>query len=212
MGVRIIDDAGTLLETCGRSANGTYGQPCRAPERRRLLEQYDAASEARGSKGRHQCRTAAADYNDIEVRTRWLHAYSAACIASAVKVRLVGSARIALVDAADMTRAARCACIRMKLAQERELRTRRQGLAEKVHEAFAKLSDLATAGKLDAPSDRPVASAAFLVAREQIQSFQHAAARAADDSPQLALLCTGPWPPYSFVSKGVGPGARQAKR
>jgi hypothetical protein len=99
-----------------------------------------------------------------------------------------------------------------RLARERELRSRRQMRLEMVHEAFAVLTGLATAGRLDEPNDRHVLSAAFLVARERIHLFQRAAARAADADPQLALLCTGPWPPYSFVGNETSPGARQATR
>lgn len=95
-----------------------------------------------------------------------------------------------------------------RLAKDRELRNRRQMRLETVHEVFAMLSELATTGRIDEPNDRHVVSAAFLVAQERVPSFQHAAARAADAYPQLALLCTGPWPPYSFVSKGVSADAR----
>ncbi len=97
-----------------------------------------------------------------------------------------------------------------RLAKERELRSRRQMRLEMVREVFARLTDLATAGRIDEPSDRLVVSAAFLVGRERVQVFQRAAARAADANPQLALLCTGPWPPYSFVSNDMNPGAQQA--
>jgi len=93
-----------------------------------------------------------------------------------------------------------------KLARERELRTRRQVRLDAVHEVFAKLTGLATAGRIDEPNDRPVVSAAFLVAQDSVAAFQRAAAKAADSHPQLALLCTGPWPPYSFVSKSVSAG------
>lgn len=96
-----------------------------------------------------------------------------------------------------------------KLSKERGLRDLRDVRLGTVREVFAMLKDLATAGRLDDPGDRHVVSAAFLVARDRIQSFQHAVAQAADTHPQLAALCTGPWPPYSFVSTSVSAETRQ---
>lgn len=98
-----------------------------------------------------------------------------------------------------------------KLAKGRELRNHRDMRLATAREVFAMLSDLATAGRLDEPGDRQVLSAAFLVAKERVQPFQRAVAQAAQARPQLALLCTGPWPPYSFVRTCASPDVRQAK-
>ncbi len=98
-----------------------------------------------------------------------------------------------------------------KLAKERGLRNRRQMRLKMAHEVFAMLTDLASAGRLDdEPNDRHVVSAAFLVPRECVFSFQQSVSRVADAHPELALLCTGPWPPYSFVSTSVNPGAQSS--
>jgi hypothetical protein len=40
---------------------------------------------------------------------------------------------------------------------------------------------------------------AYLVERDRVQSFVAAVAELQDDRPELRLLCTGPWPPYSFT-------------
>lgn len=70
-----------------------------------------------------------------------------------------------------------------------------------VQELCAALVSQATASRLDAePADRQGMSAAFLVPRDRLASFQAIVGRIADAHPELALLCTGPWPPYSFVS------------
>jgi hypothetical protein len=41
--------------------------------------------------------------------------------------------------------------------------------------------------------------AAYLVDRDAIGTFTRLVARLDDRHPDLKLLCTGPWPPYSFV-------------
>jgi hypothetical protein len=41
--------------------------------------------------------------------------------------------------------------------------------------------------------------AAYLVDRDAIGAFTRLVARLDDRHPGLQLLCTGPWPPYSFA-------------
>jgi hypothetical protein len=70
-----------------------------------------------------------------------------------------------------------------------------------VQKLCAALVSQATASQLEAePADRQGISAAFLVPRDRLASFQANVGRIADAHPELALLCTGPWPPYSFVT------------
>jgi Gas vesicle synthesis protein GvpL/GvpF len=45
-------------------------------------------------------------------------------------------------------------------------------------------------------------SAAYLVPREDVDWFQSAVAAAELARPDLVLVCTGPWPPYSFAMAG----------
>jgi len=93
------------------------------------------------------------------------------------------------------------AYLQAKVTEQRSSRNRqRVGLAM-VQKLCAALVSQATASRLEAePADRQGISAAFLVPRDRLASFQANVGRIADAHPELALLCTGPWPPYSFVT------------
>jgi hypothetical protein len=43
--------------------------------------------------------------------------------------------------------------------------------------------------------------AAYLVERGRVDLFTRTVARLQKESPELRLLCTGPWPPYSFAER-----------
>jgi hypothetical protein len=43
--------------------------------------------------------------------------------------------------------------------------------------------------------------AAYLVDRSAVESFTGLVARLQDANPEVRLLCTGPWPPYSFAER-----------
>jgi hypothetical protein len=45
--------------------------------------------------------------------------------------------------------------------------------------------------------------AAYLVDRDRVGDFTGQVTALQRDHPQLALLCTGPWPPYSFAEEGT---------
>jgi hypothetical protein len=47
---------------------------------------------------------------------------------------------------------------------------------------------------------RLVFSAAYLVAAETVDEFRAEVERIQRDHPELTLVCTGPWPPYSFAA------------
>ena len=68
-------------------------------------------------------------------------------------------------------------------------------LVERLHEPLARLARDVTlrqhGGEL---------SAAYLVAREDVAAFQHAIAHV-ERSPEVTVVCTGPWPPYSFAGE-----------
>jgi len=92
------------------------------------------------------------------------------------------------------------AYLRARLARERELRARRRAKLRLVRVVYELLASHANASRLDdEPDDRPGTSAAFLVPRDRIVSFRKIVGEVANAHPELALLCTGPWPPYSFV-------------
>jgi hypothetical protein len=44
--------------------------------------------------------------------------------------------------------------------------------------------------------------AAYLVDREAVEPFVARVRELQDEHPALSLLCTGPWPPYSFAEEG----------
>jgi len=93
--------------------------------------------------------------------------------------------------------------LRKRLAQERSLRDRQQAQLTIIREIFGLLAEQASESSLEEnPDDRRRVSAAFLVPRDRLASFREAVAGAANAYPELAFLCTGPWPPYSFVTAG----------
>jgi len=54
-------------------------------------------------------------------------------------------------------------------------------------------------------SSLPTISAAFLLARSKVSAFQAALNELRREEPALELLCTGPWPPFSFINNGTPP-------
>ena len=93
------------------------------------------------------------------------------------------------------------AYLQAKVTKQRSSRNRRRVELGIVQELCAALVSQATASRLEAePADRQGISASFLVPRDRLASFQAIVGRIADAHPELALLCTGPWPPYSFVT------------
>lgn len=78
---------------------------------------------------------------------------------------------------------------------------RRAAVMETARALHAILKRLATDSRFDAETDdRDWIASAFLTPRDAMETFQQAVSRLAKAHPKLALLCTGPWPPYSFVS------------
>lgn len=51
-------------------------------------------------------------------------------------------------------------------------------------------------------------SLCYLVQRDQVSAFRHIYEQVRRSSPQLKLLYTGPWPPYSFTAIDLSPGGR----
>jgi hypothetical protein len=43
--------------------------------------------------------------------------------------------------------------------------------------------------------------AAYLVERSKVSGFAERVAELQQENPELRILCTGPWPPYSFTSE-----------
>lgn len=90
-----------------------------------------------------------------------------------------------------------------RVARERQLRNRQRDKQRLVREAYERLATHANASRLDDEADdRRATTAAFLVPRDRMVLFRERVGEVANAHPELVLLCTGPWPPYSFVSAG----------
>jgi gas vesicle protein GvpL/GvpF len=63
------------------------------------------------------------------------------------------------------------------------------------------LSSLARASVEGTARPQELFRGAYLVARDAVEPFVAEVARLQSAEPGLNILCTGPWPPYSFVEK-----------
>jgi hypothetical protein len=96
------------------------------------------------------------------------------------------------------------AYLRERVAKERHSRERQSGKLRLVRDVYDKLASHAHDSRLDdRPEDRHGIAAAFLVPRDRMMDFREVVSDVAAANPDLALLCTGPWPPYSFVGAGA---------
>jgi len=77
-------------------------------------------------------------------------------------------------------------------------RQRAETLAAEIHETLARLSAESTRQVLATP--RLLLTAAYLIEREQMAAFQREVETLRETHPTRRFLCTGPWPPYSFVT------------
>jgi Gas vesicle synthesis protein GvpL/GvpF len=84
----------------------------------------------------------------------------------------------------------------MRALLEREHASAR--LADAIHRPLAGLARRSERGT--AETSRLVFSAAYLVPTDGVEAFRSTLAEIQDDHPELTLVCTGPWPPYSFAS------------
>jgi hypothetical protein len=75
---------------------------------------------------------------------------------------------------------------------------RLEGFVGEIHEPLAESSRDA----LLKPDGDPL-RAAYLVDRDQVESFVERVAGLQRAHPEIDLICTGPWPPYSFSEGGV---------
>jgi len=81
-----------------------------------------------------------------------------------------------------------------KLAHEQ----RNEHGAAALHEPLSAVAVASRRGRLQ--SDDEVLRAAYLVERADVARFRALVERLQHQHPELAVLCTGPWPPYSFVA------------
>jgi hypothetical protein len=87
--------------------------------------------------------------------------------------------------------------MRNRLAEEKT----RRGLAEELHEPLARLSRASTRFG-DASSE--LLRSAYLVPRPDVAVFGEHVRRLEAAHPDLTIVCTGPWPPYTFAADGEG--------
>jgi gas vesicle protein GvpL/GvpF len=104
-----------------------------------------------------------------------------------------GLRAIPLVQESELEAGSGVEYMRARLEETR----RREGLAERLHEPLARLARETTlrgqGGELNA---------AYLVAHEDVSAFQAAVAQL-ERSPETTVVCTGPWPPYSFAEEAA---------
>ena len=74
----------------------------------------------------------------------------------------------------------------------------REDAAGALHEPLAALARESAQGR---PRPPELFRAAYLVERGAVASFVAEVGRLQGESPGLAVLCTGPWPPYSFADR-----------
>jgi hypothetical protein len=94
-----------------------------------------------------------------------------------------------------------------RLAEERALlatRAQAASQAAELHEPLAALAAQSTCKVLTTP--RMLLTATYLVEHAGVEAFRRELERLHANSPHLGFLCTGPWPPYSFVSAALASG------
>ena len=74
---------------------------------------------------------------------------------------------------------------------------RAEQLARELHDSLAELARESTHRVLAKPD--VLLTAAYLLPRGQIDAFRAAISAAERERPGVWLVCTGPWPPYSFA-------------
>ncbi|PDW01150.1 GvpL/GvpF family gas vesicle protein [Candidatus Viridilinea mediisalina] len=88
-----------------------------------------------------------------------------------------------------------------RFAAEQALQARRRQAEAAANQLHTALADYALASVQRQPTgERMLLSAAYLVRRDAINRFREAVAALDATNAQMQLLCTGPWPPYHFVS------------
>jgi hypothetical protein len=78
-----------------------------------------------------------------------------------------------------------------------EIRRRAESEADAVHVPLAALATASVRRLRDRPV--PMLAGAYLVPEGRVPEFTAAVDRLAAEQPEARLVCTGPWPPYSFA-------------
>lgn len=75
----------------------------------------------------------------------------------------------------------------------------REAVAQAVHEPLAALARASVRRDSGRPGEE--LTGAYLVDRDAVDAFAARVAELQASRPELRLLCTGPWPPYSFAER-----------
>jgi hypothetical protein len=70
--------------------------------------------------------------------------------------------------------------------------------AARIHEPLATLARQSTRRLGSQP--QPLLHASYLVDRERVEAFRARVEQLSDEEDEATIVCTGPWPPYSFSS------------
>jgi hypothetical protein len=70
--------------------------------------------------------------------------------------------------------------------------------AERIHLPLAAAAGANTLNVLATPD--LLLSAAYLIPRAEVDAFRARVQELGDEHPDLTLVCTGPWPAYSFAT------------
>jgi len=70
--------------------------------------------------------------------------------------------------------------------------------AARIHEPLAELARRSTHRLGSQP--QPLLNASYLVDRDRLEAFKARAEQVSDEVTEATIVCTGPWPPYSFSS------------
>lgn len=71
-------------------------------------------------------------------------------------------------------------------------------VAEIVHKPLAAAARKNTTARVERPGE--LLRGSYLVDRDAVDAFSARVRRIQENNPQLQVTCTGPWPPYSFVT------------
>jgi hypothetical protein len=85
--------------------------------------------------------------------------------------------------------------------RERSAHEQGEALAAEVHAPLDRLAALSRHRVLATP--HMLLTAAYLLDRAAVAAFRQEVETLGQDYPHLHFLCTGPWPPYSFVTTDV---------
>jgi hypothetical protein len=72
-------------------------------------------------------------------------------------------------------------------------------VAATVHEPLARIADRSSRSRSGRAGE--VLTASYLLANDRVSAFADEVKLLQERHPELALTCTGPWPPYSFVEE-----------